>query len=126
MSYKTPRARAAGLGSAHEGTHHWWIQRLTSIALIPLTLAFVIPFGAALGEGREAVLALYTQPFHAIVAILFIGVTFHHHQQGLQVVIEDYVHGKAWRPAALALNWMVCGALGLAGIFAVLKIAFTG
>lgn len=126
MTFKTPRATAAGLGSAHHGTHHWWMHRLTSLALIPLTLLFVIPFGAALGDSREAVIALYSQPIHAVIALLFIGVTFHHHHAGLQVVIQDYIHDKMWLPVALALNWMICGAAGLAGVFAVLKIAFTG
>lgn len=126
MGYRTARATATGLGSAHEGTHHWWVQRLSSIALIPLTLLFVVPFGRALGSPHEAVVALYAQPFTAIVAVLMVAVTFYHHHQGLQVVIQDYVHSKGWLALGLALNWLVCGAAGLAGIFAVLKIAFAG
>jgi succinate dehydrogenase / fumarate reductase membrane anchor subunit len=126
MSFRTPRATASGLGTAHSGTHHWWHQRLSSIALIPLTILFVIPFAGALGQGHEAVVALYANPFHALVAILMIGVTFHHLHQGLQVVIQDYVHHKGWLTASLTGAWMICGAAGLAGIFAVLKIAFAG
>lgn len=126
MSFRTPRARATGLGTAHSGTHHWWAQRLTSIALIPLSILFVIPFAGALGQGHEAVIALYANPFHAIVAILMIAVTFQHLHQGLQVVIQDYVHDKGWLTACLTGAWMLCGAAGLAGIFAVLKIAFAG
>ncbi|MEO0819023.1 MAG: succinate dehydrogenase, hydrophobic membrane anchor protein [Pseudomonadota bacterium] len=126
MSFRTPRARAAYLGSAHEGAHHWWTIRISSIALVPLTLLFVVPFAGALGEGREAVLALYAQPFHALVAVLMIAVTFHHLWQGLQVVIQDYVHDKGWLAGLQIGIALLCGAGGLAGVFAVLKIAFTG
>ena len=125
MSLQTPMNRVLGLGSAKEGVSHWWTQRLSSIALAPLTILFVIPFGQTLGEGRDAVLALYGQPYHAIVAILFLAVTFHHLAQGLQVVIEDYVHAKKPRTALLVVNSLGCAALGAAGVFAVLKIAFT-
>ncbi|HSF93409.1 MAG TPA: succinate dehydrogenase, hydrophobic membrane anchor protein [Thermohalobaculum sp.] len=126
MTYKTSRARVSGLGSARQGSHHWWVHRVTSVALLPLTVLFVVPFAGALGGSHEEVLALYSNPFHALVAILFIGVGFHHLMQGLQVVIEDYVHGKAWRTGLLIGNSMFCWAFGLAGVFAILKIAFTG
>jgi succinate dehydrogenase / fumarate reductase membrane anchor subunit len=126
MSYRTDKARVAGLGSAKDGTGHWWSQRLTSIALIPLTLLFVFPFVRSLGAGHEAVRATYAHPLHAIVAILFIGATFLHLQQGLQVVIEDYVHDKPIRTGALLANTLLCWAFGLAGVFAVAKLAFSG
>lgn len=125
MSFRTARARVTGLGAAHGGTHHWWTQRLSSVALIPLAILFVVPFAGAVGAGHEAVLALYGHPFHAIVAALFLAVTFHHLAQGLQVVIEDYVHDKGWRTGLLIANSLVCAAAGFAGVFAVLKIAFT-
>lgn len=125
-SFKTPRARVAGLGASHGGTHHWWSMRISSVALMPLTVLFVIPFAQALGSGHAAVLATYQNPFHALVAILFLAVGIHHLMQGLQTVIEDYVSAKGWRTGLLLGNTMVCGALGLMGVFAVLKIAFTG
>lgn len=125
MSYRTDRQRVLGLGSAGEGTGHWWGQRLTSIALVPLSLLFLVPFARALGNDHAAVLATYANPFNAIVAILFILVSFHHLAQGLQVVIEDYVHGAAARTASLLANIFFCYALALAGVFAVAKIAFT-
>jgi succinate dehydrogenase / fumarate reductase membrane anchor subunit len=125
MSYRTDRARVTGLGSAKEGTGHWWSQRITSIALIPLTLLFLFPFVRALGADHAVVQATYASPFNAIVAVLFIGATFLHLQQGLQVIIEDYVHGKAARTASLLANTLLTWAFGLAGVFAVLKIAFT-
>ena len=124
MDFRTDRQRVQGLGSAKEGTGHWWSQRLTSIALIPLTLLFIFPFARALGGDFEAVRVLYGNPFHAIVAILFIIATAMHLQQGLQVVIEDYVHSRAILPPALIASGAVCGALGLTGVFAVAKIAF--
>ena len=126
MSFKTSRARVSGLGAAGHGTHHWWTQRITSVALVPLTILFVIPFAQVLGGSHAEVLALYGHPFHALVAILFIAVAFHHLAQGLQVVIEDYIHGKGLRTALLMGNAMLCFALGFAGVFAVLKIAFAG
>ena len=125
MSYRTAKARVTGLGSAGSGVHHWWTHRLTSVALVPLGLLWVVPFAQTLGEGHAAVLALYANPFHAIVAALFVAVSFHHLAQGLQVVIEDYVHAKGWRTGLLVANSLFCAALGFAGVFALMKIAFT-
>jgi len=126
MNYKTDRARVSGLGAAGNGTHHWWSQRITAVALIPLTVLFVIPFAGALGGEHTEVLALYAHPFHAIVAVLFIAVAFRHLALGLQVVIEDYVQGNGWRTGLVVGSSMFCFTFGIAGVFAVLKIAFTG
>ena len=125
MAYRTPRARVSGLGPGHGGTEHWWHQRLSSIALVPLTVLFVVPFVRALGQPHAEVLATYANPFNAVVALLFLAVGFHHLKQGNQVVIEDYVSSKAWRTGLLIANTMFCAFFALAGIFAVLKIAFT-
>lgn len=125
-SIKTPMNRVIGLGSAKDGVGHWWAQRLSSIALIPLTIFFVWPFASALGSGAEgfaAVQETYRNPYNALIAILFIAVSFHHLQQGLQVVIEDYVHGKAARTVLLVGMTMFCWLFGAAGVFAVAKIA---
>jgi succinate dehydrogenase / fumarate reductase membrane anchor subunit len=124
MSYRTDRQRVRGLGTAHEGVGHWWSQRLTSIALVPLTVFFIFPFAQNLGQSFEVVRASYATPLNAIVAILFLLVGFVHLQQGIQVVIEDYVHDKPLRTAALLANTFVCWALALTGAFAVAKIAF--
>lgn len=128
---KTPMNRVLGLGSAKDGVHHWWTHRLTSVALVPLFFLFLLPFlemfsVGADAAGRAAVLAAYANPFNAIVAILFIAVGFHHLAQGLQVVIEDYVHAKKARTALLVSNSLLCFAFGAAGVFAVAKIAFGG
>ncbi len=125
MEYETDRNRVQGLGSAHEGAAHWLSQRVTSLALLPLTLLFLFPFARALGEGHAAVVSLYQGWFNAFVAALFLGVAFWHLAQGLQVVIEDYVPAKAPRTALLLLNKLFCGAFAAAGIFAVAKIAFS-
>ena len=124
MRYQTDRQRVQGLGTAHEGTGHWWAQRLTSLALVPLTLFFLFPFVRNLGADWEIVRASYASPLNAIVAMLFFLVGFAHLQQGLQVVIEDYVHHKPARTAALLVNTFFCWAFALTAVFAVAKIAF--
>ncbi len=122
MSFLTDRARAHNHGSAKEGADHWWQQRVTAVALVPLGLLFIFPFARALGSGYDAVIALYSHPLHAIVACLFILVAFNHLRLGLQVVIEDYVHGMIKTPAMLA-NIIFCGAFAFAGVFAIVRIA---
>ncbi|MEM9724519.1 MAG: succinate dehydrogenase, hydrophobic membrane anchor protein [Pseudomonadota bacterium] len=122
----TPANIVVGLGSAKEGVGHWWMQRVSSIALMPLTLLFVVPFGQTIGDGYEAVRALYAQPLHALIAILFILTNFWHLAQGLQVVIEDYVEHKGARTLMLLGNTMFCGLCAVAGVFAVAKLAFVG
>ena len=125
MSFRTDRQRVLGLGTAKEGTGHWWSQRITSIALVPLTLFFLFPFARNLGADLETVRAAYAHPFNAVIAILFLLVGFHHLQQGVQVVVEDYVQGKALRTGALLANTLICWAFALTGVFAVAKLAFT-
>ena len=125
MGFRTDRQRVEGLGSAKEGTGHWWSQRITSIALIPLTILFIFPFAANLGADYDVVRLSYAHPFNAIVAILFIITVAAHLQQGLQVVIEDYVHSKPVLTVAVTANTLFCWALGLVGVFAVAKIAFS-
>ena len=124
MSYRTDLARVAGLGSAKEGTDHFWQQRVTAIALALLTPFFIFPFAANLGDGFEAVRAAYAHPFTAIVAALFIITMFVHLKLGLQVVIEDYIHGKGIRTALIVANTVFCWGFAFTGLFAIAKIAF--
>lgn len=124
MSYRTDYARVQGLGTAHEGVRHWWGQRVSSVALIPLTPLFVIPFGRALGGGHEALAATYANWWHAFIAVAFILVSCWHLAQGLQVVIEDYVPNKATRTAALLANTLGCWGLAAAGVLAVATLLF--
>jgi len=123
MSYLTDRKRVQGLGSAKSGTHHFISQRVTAIALIPLVVLFVLPFGYNLGAGYDRVIAAYSHPINAIIAALFFITVFTHLRLGLQVVIEDYVHGKMARTALLLANTLFCWLFGLTGVFAVAKIA---
>ncbi len=124
MQYRTDRQRITGLGTAGEGVGHWWSQRLTSIGLVPLSLCFLFPFVRALGTDFETAREIYSHPFNAVVAILFFAVGFLHLQQGVQVVIEDYVHDKPTRTVLLLANVLFCAAFAFTGIFAVAKIAF--
>ena len=123
MTYQTSYKRVLGLGSAKDGTRHWWLLRLSSVALVPLTPLFVLSFARALGSGHDAVVAAYSNPWNALVAILFLLVGFQHLKDGLQVVIEDYVHGKAARAGLIASNSLLCWGLAIAGVFAVVRIS---
>ena len=124
MSFRTDRARVRGLGTAGEGVHHWWSQRLSSVALVPLGILFLIPFGRALGGGYEAMQAVYSVWWNAFVAAAFILVGSLHLAQGLQVVIEDYVHDKKARTALLIATNLFGWGLAATGVFAVATILF--
>jgi succinate dehydrogenase / fumarate reductase membrane anchor subunit len=126
MSFRTPIGRARGLGSAKDGTGHWWAQRLTALALVPLALWLVISVVGLIGAGREAVVDWLASPVAAGLMILLIGATFHHAQLGVQVVIEDYVHNEAVKLGAIVLVKFAAIVLALAGILAVLAIVFGG
>ena len=125
QSFRTDRQRVAGLGAAKEGVGHWWSQRVTSIALIPLLPFFVVTFGRALGQPLYEVERIYGHPFNAVVAILTILVGFRHLALGLQVVIEDYVHDHALKTSLLLANTLLTWAFALAGVFGVAKLAFS-
>jgi succinate dehydrogenase / fumarate reductase membrane anchor subunit len=126
QSRRSTLARVRYLGSAHDGTHHFWVQRLTAIALIPLTIWFVVSVVMMAGAPYEQVADWLAQPVPAILMVLLVAATFHHAQLGLQVVIEDYVHQPAVRLASVVLVKLGAAALGFAAVFAVLKIAFGG
>ncbi|MGH8529399.1 MAG: succinate dehydrogenase, hydrophobic membrane anchor protein [Nevskiales bacterium] len=123
MSLRSPLSRARGLGSAKEGSSHWWWQRLTAVALIPLTLWFAYGIAAHAGDGYEAVREWVACPVTAIGLVVFFGALFHHSQLGLQVVIEDYVSSEAVKLTSLILIKFAHVVMAAAAIFAVLKIA---
>lgn len=125
MSYITDRKRVDGVGSSIGGVDHWISQRLTAMALIPLTMLFLFPFMRTLGADHATMLQTYAHPFNAIVAVMFFIVLSKHLQQGLQVVIEDYVHGPRILLASLLLNRMVWAGVAVIAVFAVAKIAFS-
>ncbi len=125
-SMRSTLGRVRYLGSAKEGAHHWWMQRLTAIALVPLTLWFAVSVAGLAGMVHGAALAWIGSPSVAITLVLLIGATFYHAQLGLQVVIEDYIHNEALKITALVLVKFAMIVLAVASIFAVLKIAFGG
>lgn len=119
-------SRARGLGSAKSGTAHWWAQRVTALALIPLTLWFVWSILHLAGLPRAAVVAWASHPVVATLLVALILTTFHHLQLGLQVVIEDYIHVERPRLVWLLAMKAVTTLAGLAALIAVLKLAFSG
>ena len=119
-------ARAAGLGSAHTGVSHWWLQRVSAVALVPLSLWFTASALAASGGGYAAVRAWLQAPLAALLAVLTLAALFHHLALGLQVVVEDYVHTNRVKIPALMAVQLGCAALAAAGAFAVLRIALGG
>ena len=122
MAFLTDRKRATGWGSAKSGTEHHWAMKKTSVALLILVPLFIFTFGGALGGTYEEVLAYYGRPFPAIIAALTIVVGFHHFNLGVQVMIEDYVHGMAEKIAILVMTCLSYGAAGV-GLFAIAKLA---
>jgi succinate dehydrogenase / fumarate reductase, membrane anchor subunit len=125
MSLRSPLGRVLGLGSAKEGVHHWWSQRLTSIALVPLTVWFTVSLLTLPSLDHTTVVAWMAQGWTALLMLLFVLVATWHSQLGVRVVVEDYIHGGA-KTLALVLSSFVHGVVAVAGVFAILKIAFGG
>jgi succinate dehydrogenase / fumarate reductase membrane anchor subunit len=123
---RSPLGRAIGLGSAKEGVEHWWRQRMTALALVPLALWFVIEVVGLVGADRAAMVGWMHNPMASVFMILLIVATFYHAALGLQVVIEDYIHGEAMRLGALIVMRVLCILFVVRGVLAVLKLAFAG
>ena len=123
---RTPLARARGLGSARDGLHHWWAQRLTAIALIPLVVWFAISLVMLSGADYGVARAWIGSPLVMVLLILTITVGLHHGQLGLQVVIEDYVHGDGKKLALIVAVRFIAVIFGLAATVAILRIGFGG
>ena len=124
MIGRTPLGRVRGLGSAKQGTEHFWAQRVTAIALVPLALWFVASLAAYTGADHATAKAWLAEPFSAVVMILLVVAGFHHAQLGLQVVIEDYVSTEWVKVFSIIVVKLAAVALAVAAIFSVLKIAF--
>ena len=119
---KSDFKHASGLGSAKSGMHHWLVQRLTAVALVPLVIWFLV--SASLLYNRPFIEAVQyvANPFHAVAAILFVAVGVYHAMLGVQVIIEDYVHSAIKTPLlwlSLGLHWLTA----VIGVFMVLRIA---
>ena len=123
MSLRSPLGKVLGTGSAKEGVHHWWLQRLTSIALVPLTVWFVVSLLSLPTFEHVTVISWMAQSWTALFLILFILVATWHSQLGVRVVVEDYVHGGA-KTLTLVLITFIHALVAAAGVFAVLKVAF--
>jgi succinate dehydrogenase / fumarate reductase membrane anchor subunit len=119
---RSPLGRARGLGSARSGSNHWWAQRLTAIALVPLTLWFIFSVIHLAGAPQDAVIGWLSGPLTLVFMLLLIVMQFYHLNLGLQVVIEDYVHHDPTKMAAILAMKAFCLLLGLVCIVSVLKI----
>ena len=124
MSLSSPLRRVLGLGSAQSGVGHWWAQRLTSVALVPLSVWFVVSLLALPSLEHATVVAWMGQSWTALLLIIFVLVAAWHSQLGVQVVVEDYVHGTGARTLTLVLVTFAHVLIAAAGVFAVLKVAF--
>jgi succinate dehydrogenase / fumarate reductase, membrane anchor subunit len=123
MSLRTPLGRVLGRGAAKEGVHHWWVQRVTSVALIPLAISFVVSLVSLPALDYATVHAWVHQSWTAVLLSLFIALACWHSKLGLQVIVEDYVHGGA-KTIFLILSTFGHTLIAAASIFAVLKVAF--
>jgi succinate dehydrogenase / fumarate reductase membrane anchor subunit len=121
---RTPFARARGLGAAHAGTEHFWMQRLTGVAGIPLTIAFIAIIVSLAGANQANVIATLSNPFVAVILFAGLIAGLIHMQIGMRVVIEDYIHTELRKIALLMANTFFTLVLGLAAAYALLKINF--
>jgi succinate dehydrogenase / fumarate reductase, membrane anchor subunit len=120
---RSPLGRAAWLGSAKEGVEHWWQERVTAVALVPLTLWFVASIVAHGGSDYAVLVAWLKTPFATLMIMLLLIALFYHTALGLQVVIEDYVHSAVKIPALVSMR-LGCLVCAVAGILAMAQIAF--
>ncbi len=123
-SLRTPLARVKGMGSAGEGTDHFWLQRLTAIGLVPLCIWFCFSMASLPSMDYATFTAWLGSPFTAVMMILVILVAFYHAALGLQVIVEDYIGEKGIRTASLIAIKIGCVFFAVTGVFSVLKISF--
>lgn len=120
---RSPLGRARGMGAAKAGTHHWWLQRVTSVALLPLTIWLVFSLALMPDSTWQQAVSWIGRPFNAVLLLAFLAAGFHHTAAGLQVVIEDYVRGELARMGAVLVVKGLCALLWLVATLAVLRIA---
>jgi len=123
---RSPLNRARGLGSAKDGLHHWWVQRLTALALIPLVIWFALSLVMMSGADYGMVRAWIGSPVAMVLLILTIVIGLHHGQLGMQVVIEDYVHNDGLKLALIVAVRFIAVLFGLAAVVAIMRIGFGG
>jgi len=125
QNMRSPLARAIGLGSAKEGVGAWWAERVSAVALLPLTLWFTASIIAHTCSDYATLIVWLRTPLAAILMMLLLIALFYHTALGLQVVIEDYVHSATKFAAVIAVR-LGCCALATAGVVAILRIALSG
>ena len=124
IEFRTQIARVSGLGSAKDGTSHWWQQRLTAIALVPLVLIFWIIALKLVGSSHAMAVAVLKKPMVAGIATLLIVVGFWHLKLGAQVIVEDYVHHDGLKFSLIIAIAFACALVGIASLFAIAKLVF--
>jgi succinate dehydrogenase / fumarate reductase membrane anchor subunit len=122
-SIRTARARVSGLGAAHHGTREWWMHRVTAVSNVPLVLAFVVIVALMAGRPYPEAAALVSHPLVAILLILGVLSVTNHMRMGLQIVIEDYVHDKGLRIAAVIANNFYCVVVAVACLYAIVRVS---
>jgi succinate dehydrogenase / fumarate reductase membrane anchor subunit len=120
----TPLGRVRGLGAARSGTQHFWRQRLTAVANVPLTIAFILIVVGLLGRNHAAVVQILGSPLIAVIMLLFILSVTMHMRIGMQVIIEDYVHDESTKLILVMANTFFTVAVALASAFAILMLSF--
>ena len=123
MSLETPLHKVRGMGSAHSGVTHFWRQRVTAAALVPLAIWFGVSALGLIGAHEAATLTFLSQPLNAILMAAFVVILLYHMTLGLQVVIDDYVHGNGQKLFLLLLMRAFALAVGATSLFALLRIA---
>ncbi|MBL4864249.1 MAG: succinate dehydrogenase, hydrophobic membrane anchor protein [Rhodobiaceae bacterium] len=123
---RTPLSRVRGHGSAKSGTDHFWLQRLTALANVPLVIFLMASVVALVGADYETVKAYLSMPIVSILFLLLIGSGIYHMRLGMQVIIEDYVHGEGKKLLAVIGNNFFSVLVGLACVYAVLKLGLGG
>ena len=126
MKYRSPLSKAIGLGSAKHGFSHWWWQRISAVALIPLTLWFVYSVVTLVGQDYNMVVGWVADPIQASLLLLFVLTSLFHAQTGLQVVIEDYIHTPWLNLSALLLVKFSSVVMAVVAIISVLKVVLGG
>ncbi len=120
---RTPLSRVRGLGAAKKGTEHFWLQRITALANIPLSMFFLASLMAHIGAEHARIVAYLSHPVVCVIMLLLILSAVWHAKLGLQIVIEDYIHGEASKLIAIVLNNFFTLIIGIASTVAILKIA---
>lgn len=118
-------SRARGMGASGSGLHHWWVERATGIALVPLTIWFVYAVLHLLGAPQAVVHRFVANPINTVLLLALVTMTFHHMQLGLSVVMEDYITSRSWKAPSLLLNKAVALILTLICAVSILRMAFT-